>query len=172
MKFNKAIFNQLVKKIGSNQGVYSTIRRYEKKFKAYTPESIFYFIAAKKNIKISKYGLEESILTKVDELLEKDKDPESRTKKQIQIVTKKVGKGDPYDFPLSKFNLDQELIDDCKLTKPYRSCVREALLTLETKIKKKLNVNKNGKPLIQECKSRGVFKRDERKKLKLPAANF
>jgi len=155
MKYNNEVFEKLNKKIE----VYSAIRRYEQKFKAYTPETIFYFLAAKNGIKISKY-VDEKTLEKVDELLERDKNPE-RNKQKKRIVVKSVGKKNPYDFPLSKFEIDEELIKDCKLIKPYRSCIREALLTLETKIKRKLKTRKNGKALIQECNSRGVFEREE-----------
>lgn len=107
----------------------------------------------------------ESLPNNISEIVERyktDKNLElKKHKKETKIITKNVGKESPYDFPLSKFNIDEELIQDCKLVKPYRGGIREALLTLETKIKKKLKTKNNGKPLIQECKSRGVFDREE-----------
>jgi|SRR3989344_2552850 len=162
MKFNNDVFNQLKEIIGSTSGVYSAVRRYEQKFKAYSAEAIFYFIAAKKNIKISKYNLEENLMSKVNELLERDKNPERNSEKKVKNITKKFGKECPYDFPLSQFNIDGELVKDCKLVKPYRGCIKEALLTLETKIKKKLNTDKNGQDLIKECLSREVFNKKEK----------
>ena len=163
MKFNKDIFNQLMKKIGSKPGVYSAIRRYEKKFKAYTAEAIFYFIAAKHNIKISKCDINESVLSKVDELLERDKGTEPRMKKQVQLVTKKVGKENPYDFPLSKFNLHSSLTKDCSplFKAPYRGAIKEALLNLECHIGAKLESDKHGRDLISYAKEEGIFKRRE-----------
>lgn len=160
MKFNKEIFRLLVEKIGSESGVYSAIRRKEKKFRAASPESIFYLIAANNCIKISKYVKDPQLLQKIEELIEKDKEDKPISHKK-EIIIKKIKDEDPYNFPLSKFNVDNELVNDCKIAKPYRGCIREALLTLETKIKKKLNINKNGKALITECKNKGVFKRQE-----------
>src|SRR3989344_3762279 len=106
----------------------------------------------------------DSLPNNVSDIVERyksDKNPDQKKQKK-QIVIKKVGKESPYYFPLSKFNIDDELIKDCKLVKPYRGCVKEALLTLETKIKKRLNTNKNGQDLIKECLSRGVFNKQEK----------
>lgn len=161
MKFNKEVFNRLVKIIGSKQGVYSAVRRYEGKFKAYTSEAIFYFIAAKNNIKISKHRLSESLLTKVDELLERDKNPEGTKKKEIKVITKKIGKEDPFDFPLTKFRLHAGLTEDCSpiFKKPFRSAIKEALLNLEDHIRNKLKSDKDGKDLISEARAKSVFNR-------------
>lgn len=162
MKYDKKVFDILKNKIGSEQGLYSAVRRKERKFRAAKPEELFYLIAAEKGIKISKYIKDEILLNKVDELMKRDEDQDNRVQKpKHKIFIQKVKVGNPYNYPLSKFNIDEELIKDCKIVKPYRSCIREALLTLETKIKQKLKVSKNGKALIQECKVRGVFKREE-----------
>jgi hypothetical protein len=161
MKFNKQIFDNLVKLIGSEQGVYSAIRRKETKHKAATSEILFYLVATEHDIKISKYIKDQAILDKVDLLIQKEENGSSKLENRAKVVTKIVKEEDPYNFPLSKFRIDSELIKDCKLIKPYRSCIKEALLTLETRIKHKLKVNKNGKALIQECKSRNVFKKNE-----------
>jgi len=103
----------------------------------------------------------DSLPINFSEIVERYKEGKNleQSNRKKPILVKQVGKEHPYDFPLSKFNIDDELIKDCKLVKPYRSCVREALLTLETKIKKKLSTNKNGKGLIQECRNKGVFDR-------------
>jgi len=78
------------------------------------------------------------------------------------VVLKKTKDKSPYNYPLSKFNIDRELVQDCKLIQPYRACIREALLTLETRIGDKLGSEKTGKQLIQECKKMGVFNRQNK----------
>lgn len=67
----------------------------------------------------------------------------------------------PYDFPLSKYNIDAELIKDCKIQQPYRKAVSEALLTLETRIRDTLRLDETyyGENLIKEAKNKGVFQR-------------
>lgn len=81
-------------------------------------------------------------------------------KPKIQIVEKRIDKS-PYDLPLSKYNIDQELIDDCKIKRPYRNAVSEAMLTLETRIRKQLALpdSLTGVALIDEAQKRGIFKR-------------
>lgn len=105
-----------------------------------------------------------SLPNNVPEIIERykiDRMPDSAHPKK-QVILKQVGKENPYEFPLVKFNLDDELTKDCKLIKPYRGAVKEALLTLETKMKRKLNTTKNGQDLIKECSSRGVFDRQDK----------
>lgn len=67
----------------------------------------------------------------------------------------------PYDLPLTKYNIDSELIADCKIQKPYRKAVSEAMLTLETRIRSAIGVDETfyGEKLIVEAKKQGVFKR-------------
>lgn len=67
----------------------------------------------------------------------------------------------PYDIPLAKYDLDSELVADCKIQKPYRKAVSEALLTLETRIRATLGLpdTYTGAALINEANKRGVFKR-------------
>jgi hypothetical protein len=66
---------------------------------------------------------------------------ESVEVKRTKVVKPEKRKDDksPYDIPLSKYEIDQELVEDCRIQKPYRKPVSEALLTLETRIRKKLN---------------------------------
>ena len=49
----------------------------------------------------------------------------------------------PYTIPLSKYNIDYELTKDCKLAPPFRNPVKEALLTLETRMRESLNFQHN-----------------------------
>lgn len=67
----------------------------------------------------------------------------------------------PFDIPLSQYNIDAELISDCKIQKPYRKAVSEAMLTLETRIRSALGVDETffGEKLIAEAKRQDVFKR-------------
>lgn len=67
----------------------------------------------------------------------------------------------PYDIPLGAFHIDEELSRDCRLTKPYRAAIREATLTLETRIRQRLGLpdDKTGKDLILMARQKGIFKR-------------
>lgn len=67
----------------------------------------------------------------------------------------------PYDLPLTRYDLDAELVADCKVQKPYRKAVSEALLTLETRIRATLGLpdTYTGAALITEANKRGIFKR-------------
>ncbi len=67
----------------------------------------------------------------------------------------------PYDYVLSKFNIDEELVADCKIQKPYRKAVSEALLTLETRIRSTLGLpdTSTGADLVTKAKKQGVFRR-------------
>lgn len=67
----------------------------------------------------------------------------------------------PFDIPLSQYNIDAELVTDCKIQKPYRKAVSEAMLTLETRIRSSIGVDETfyGEKLIAEAKRQGVFKR-------------
>lgn len=161
---NRNIFNLLVKKIGSEQGVYSAIRRKETVFKnSIKPDIACYLVATDKDIKISRY-LEDSELSKVNKLLEISPLIRRPVIKKDEITIKEIKEINPYNLSLSIFNIDNELVKDCKLVKPYRGCIREALLTLETKIKNKLEINKSltGRKVITECKRKGVFKRQDK----------
>jgi len=78
-----------------------------------------------------------------------------------QIIIKKVGKENPYDFPLTKFKLNSGLTEDCApiFKKPFRGAIKEALLNLEDHIRSKINSEEDGKNLITEARNKGVFKR-------------
>jgi hypothetical protein len=67
----------------------------------------------------------------------------------------------PYDLPLTKYDIDTELIADCKMQAPYRKAVSEALLTLETRMRTTMAVADTftGAALIKEAKNKGVFNR-------------
>lgn len=113
-------------------------------------------LASTNGIDISKFASSEK-LKEIREL--KDKDYKIETKKQI--ITKKIGKESPYDFSLTKFNLNKNLTQDCSplFKKPYRGAIKEALLSLEEHIRDKIGSDKDGRHLIGESRGKGVFKR-------------
>ena len=73
---------------------------------------------------------------------------------------KKSTKDTPYDYPLSKFNLDVELVKNCKIHSPYRVAVKEAALVLETRIRDKLKLGPEctGVSLVTKAKQKDLFK--------------
>ena len=74
---------------------------------------------------------------------------------------KKSTKDTPYDYPLSKFNLDTELVKNCKIHPPYRAAIKEAALVLETRIRNKLKLGPEytGVSLVKKAKQEDLFKR-------------
>lgn len=113
-------------------------------------------LASTNEIDISKFASSEK-LKEIREL--KNKEYKIETKKQI--IIKKSGKGSPYDFPLTKFNLNKHLTRDCSslFKKPYRGAIKEALLSLEEYIRTKIGSDKDGRNLIGEARGKGVFER-------------
>ncbi len=65
------------------------------------------------------------------------------------------------DSMIQDLDLDKELVRDCfPLKKPYRNQASEALLTLETRMKKKLKLKRSrvGIDIIDDAQRIGVFK--------------
>ena len=82
----------------------------------------------------------------------------------MKIVSNKTLKvlEDLSDSIIEDLDLDKEIIRDCfPLKKPYRIQAGEALLTVETRMKKKLKIRKTGIDIIADAKRMGVFKRRE-----------
>lgn len=66
------------------------------------------------------------------------------------------------DSIIKELDIDEELLEDCfPLRKPYRGQVRDAYITLETRIRNKLGLPDEhiGMQLIDEARNLGVFKR-------------
>lgn len=93
-------------------------------------------------------------------------DFESGEVKRTKVVKPEKRKNDksPYDMPLGKYGIDLELVKDCRIQKPYRKPVIEALLTLETRIRKTLKAGDSvtGTDLVSEASKQGVFTRSVR----------
>jgi len=83
----------------------------------------------------------------------------------MKIVSNKTLKvlGNLSDSIIEDLDLDKEIIRDCfPLKKPYRIQAGEALLTIETRMKKKLKIRgKTGIDIIADAKIMGVFKRKD-----------
>lgn len=161
-RYNKAIFGILSKKIGSDSGVYSAIRRKEKLFKAVKPEMLLYLVAIDHNITISKYEKDEGILAKVDELSQREGNKKIKyIEKQLKDEPVKQPDIDPFLIPLSKFNLFSDLAKECRVHKPYSKEVNHAILNLEDFMRKKMGLDDSfyGIKLVDEAKRIGVFKR-------------
>jgi Protein of unknown function (Hypoth_ymh) len=90
-------------------------------------------------------------------------DFESGEVKRTRAVKPEKRKNDksPYDMPLGKYGIDLELVNDCRIHKPYRKPVSEALLTLETRMRKTLKAGDSvtGTNLVSEASKQGVFTR-------------
>jgi len=71
--------------------------------------------------------------------------------------------GNLSDSLIQDLDLDKEIIRDCfPLNKPYRIQAGEALLTVETRMKKKLRLRKKtGTDIIADAKRMGVFKSND-----------
>jgi len=164
-KYPKKPFEILVKQIGSEQGVYSAVRRKEEKFKAVKPEILFYLVAAEHGIKISKYEKNEEVLRKVDELLSRSSSaPVKNNLNTNNNEKQKPSEIDPFTIPLSKFNLFSDLAKECKIKKPYSKEIDHAIKILEEFIRKKLNLNKRfyGTKLIEEANKQKIFEREDK----------
>jgi len=161
-KYPKKLFDILVGKVGSEQGVYSAIRRKEKNFKAIKSETLFYLVAAENNIKISKYTDDEKILTKVDELMQRQGN--NLIKKDNNLVQEQTNSKkeeiDPFLLPLSKFEIYDDLSKECKIKKPYSKEINHAVLTLEEFMRERMDLPSStyGMDLVKEAKSKGILK--------------
>lgn len=145
-----------------SQTIRDQISRFKiKECQGCTQNGAAYILGLIKGIKIwGKLTKEdkERLPSNVPEIVRRYKNPSFIKKEKVTIV-KRTKEKSLYNYPLSKFNIDKELVQDCKIIQPYRACIREALLTLETRIQDKLKIHETGKRLIQECRKRGVFNR-------------
>ncbi len=150
------------------QTIHSRKRVLRKKTKnAISSETALYIVAADQGIDVHK------LLTKDGKLKELEdfktaratydfSDSEVKRKPKLKNDEKKnnVIKS-PYDIPLAQYNLDSELVRDAKLQKPYRSSVREALGTLEERMRNLLGLDEtvHGIDLVTAAQDAGVFVR-------------
>lgn len=168
MAISKLVKAELSKLKIPYQTIHSRKLALRKKTKnAISAETAMYIIAANEGIDIHK-------------LLPKDgKEKELENFKQARATydfgdsetkRKPIHKNDekkngviksPYDIPLAQYNLDAELIRDAKLRTPYRSAVREALGTVEERMRTLLGLDEtiHGIDLITAAQNADVFDR-------------
>ena len=167
MTTNKTIRQELLKKIPQ-----STMYLRMKVIKAKTTNSIsnkvaLNVVASQENIDVYKILQKEKQYEDLENFKNAvsrfDFDNGSASIKQTVSQTKRNVKVErsPYDLPLSRYDIDAELMADCKIQKPYRKAVSEALLTLETRIRSHLCLSDTltGAALIAEAKKADIFKR-------------
>lgn len=95
-----------------------------------------------------------------NELKYKIKRFKQEPKREVKEISTNTEIKSPYDFSLKQYEVDEELIRDCKLIKPYRAAVKEAMLTLETRLRNELNLDPSltGQDLIKEANKKDLFK--------------
>lgn len=165
---SQKIREELVKKI-TQRKMYSKMDSVRKiAEQSITSEIAMYVVASKENIPVARILMKEGKKTELKELQDvlskynfDNKMP--RIPKNNIAESKKEPKS-PYSFSLSEYNIDAELVQDCKLVKPYRIAIKEALLTLETKIQGllKLDSTWHGVKLIDEARCQKIFDRNDK----------
>lgn len=165
---SKKIREELLKKIGRRK-MYSKMDSVRKiAEQSITSEVAMYVVASKEDIPVARILTKEKKKTELKELQDvlskynfENKMP--RISKKNITEPKKEPKS-PYSISLSEYNVDSELVQDCKLVKPYRIAIKEALLTLETKIQDLLKLDSTwyGVKLIDEVRHRKIFDRNDR----------
>lgn len=165
MAIKKEVKEELKKKFPgvTNRRINQIIIETQKRYGIIDRDDAAYVLGFDKGIKLPKY-LEKEEVRRIQELIkngpriiESNKSNTSNLDTKDKVIVERS----PYDYPLSKFDIDSELILDCKIQKPYRKAVSEAMLTLETRIRSTLSLPDTftGASLITEAKKKGVFQR-------------
>lgn len=167
MTTSKSIRQELLKKM-AQPTIYKKIEAVKKKTgNSISKEVALDVVASLEDIEVhdilKKEGREEELKEYKDVMAKFDFGNGIAVRKPVIVNKTDENKEEksPYDFSLAKYSLDPELVDDCKIQKPYRNAVSEALLTLETRIRSTLGLSDTytGAALITEANKRGVFKR-------------
>lgn len=166
MTTSKLIRQELRKKKIPNRTIYNRINQVKSKTgNSITDEVALDVVASLEDIDVQKFlkkeGRSQELSEFRDTMAKFDFGNNIARKPKIQTIKKKIERS-PYDMSLAKYSIDQELVDDCKIQKPYRKAVGEALLTLETRIRKTLSLpdSVTGVDLISAAQQQGVFKRN------------
>lgn len=168
MAISKLVKAELDKLKIPYQTIHSRKSALRKKVKnAISSETALYIVAADEGIDVHKLlpkdGKEKELESfKIARATYDFDNPEIKRKPKLKIDEKKNGDTkSPYDTPLIQYNLDSELIRDAKLRKPYRSAVREALGTLEERMRTLLGLDEtvHGVDLVTAAQNAGVFNR-------------
>ena len=162
MAINKKIMGEICKQIGQ-RSAYRKISKIRRK----TGNSISKNIAAcilASQINIDVYNIlqnDDKELAEFRQALTNFDDAKIIKQPKKEDNKKNTKKDSPYDYSLSKFDLDGDLIKNCKIQLPYRTAVKEAALVLETRIRTELQLGPEytGTRLIQHAKKINIFKR-------------
>ena len=167
--YNK-IMTEIYKEI-SKSTTYRRIRQIRQKTQnSISQNTAAYVLASKLGIDVYRIlKNERDELSKFQQALDRVSSMDQKTIKEPRALKspksdnrrKITQKRMPYDYPLSNFELDDDLIKNCKIRPPYRTAVREAALALEVRIRNKLKLDSRyfGKKLIQRAKDMGTFDR-------------
>lgn len=165
MVIKKEVREALQKKIPgiTSRRVNQIIKETQDRYRIVDRDIAGYVLAFEKKINLKKH-LEPELIKEVQDAMQNGPKLEYKSgngKTQVKNNEIKEEKS-PYDLPLGKYSIDSELIADCKIQKPYRKSVSEALLTLETRIRKTLGLPDTciGVDLISEAQKKGIFKRN------------
>ena len=167
MTTSKMIRQELLKKIPQST-IYDNMNVIRTKAKQSISKEVALDVVASQNgidvhSILQKEGKYEELKDFQDAVSKFDFENDNARKKSLITQTKHDVRGEksPYDIPLVKYNIDSELIRDCKIQKPYRKAIGEALLTLETRIRSQMKLPDSftGSDLIAETRKKGIFKR-------------
>ena len=168
MPISKLVKEAIDKKGIPYQTIHSRKKSYRKKTdNAISSETALYLVAAKEGVDVPKLLKKDNKLQELQDFKNAhatynfDSREIKRKPKSKNNEEKKESIKSPYDFPLSCYNLDKDLTNDCKITKPYRNAVKEAMLTLEDRMRTSLKVDESvhGVELVTEAAHQGVFNR-------------
>lgn len=168
MAISKLVLDALRKKGIPDQTVHSRKRAIRKKVNnAISSEVALDIVAANEGIDIHKLLTKDKRIQELTDFkqargtLDFTNGKNTSRRQSKENDSKEEKEKSPYDMPLSKYQIDSELIRDCKLIKPYRNAVTNACLTLETRMREILNVSENvtGTDLVSEAAKQGLFDR-------------
>jgi len=165
MAVSKTIRDQLVARI-EQRPMYNRMDKVRRiSANSITSETALYVVASQEGIPVPKILKRENKLEALKEFQDAaskfDFNGQGTLRKRAPSMVQEKDERSPYDIPLARYGLDEELVRDCKVQPPYRKAVSEALLTLETRIREKLGLPDDciGIALIDEAQKRDIFKR-------------
>jgi hypothetical protein len=168
MTASKLVLDALKSKNIPQQTIHSRKKALREKVdKAISSEVAIDIVASKEGIDVHK-------LLKKDQRLDELKDfkdavstydfSNKTPKRQKPTKNNQKEEKSPYDLPLTVYCLDKGLTNDCRIRKPYRNAVKEALLTLEERMRTKLHVDESihGVDLVSEAQKQQIFNRNNK----------
>lgn len=164
MTTSKLIRDQLMAKM-PERTLYNRIKAIKKKaYNSISDDVALDVLADQEAIDVysilKKEGRTEEIVEFRDAVSKFNFNGKMQTRKSSDLPSEPKDERSPYDLPLTKYELDPELANDCRMHPPYRKAVSEAFVTLETRMKKTLNLPDSciGVEVVEEARKKGVFK--------------